>query len=92
MNITLVGNKTDLATKRVVTTEEGAEFARTHGLNFVETSAKTGDNVEEAFLTTAREIYRKMSSGQINFVNESNGIKMGPKSQLKATKPKKKCC
>jgi Ras-related protein Rab-2A len=53
MVIMLIGNKTDLASKRAVTTEEGAEFARQNGLFFIETSAKTGDNIEEAFLSTA---------------------------------------
>lgn len=92
MVITLVGNKTDLASKRVVSTEEGHQFAREHNLFFVETSAKTGDNIEEAFLATAREIWRKMTTGQINFVNESNGIKMGPKGVTEKAKKKKKCC
>ena len=36
--------------------EEGEAFAREHGLIFMETSAKTAANVEEAFINTAREI------------------------------------
>ena len=51
MVIMLIGNKADLGeTKRRVSTEEGERFAKTHGLIFIETSAKTAYNVEEAFL------------------------------------------
>jgi GTPase SAR1 family protein len=44
--IMLIGNKCDLESKRQVTTEEGAKFAEDHGLTFLETSAKTAENVE----------------------------------------------
>ena len=43
----LIGNKCDLANRRAVSTEEGEQFAREHGLVFLETSAKTAHNVEE---------------------------------------------
>jgi GTPase SAR1 family protein len=47
VTIMLVGNKTDLSHKRVVSTEEGEQFARENGLAFVETSAKTRHNVDQ---------------------------------------------
>ena len=40
----LVGNKTDLE-NRVISEEEGRNFANDNNLLFIETSAKTGDNV-----------------------------------------------
>lgn len=47
MTIMLIGNKCDLAHRRAVTTEEGEQFAKEHGLIFMEASAKTAQNVEE---------------------------------------------
>ena len=43
----------DLEARRDVKREEGEAFAREHGLIFMETSAKTAANVEEAFINTA---------------------------------------
>ena len=50
MVIMLIGNKSDLDQRRQVSTEEGERFAKENGLIFMETSAKTAFNVEEAFL------------------------------------------
>ncbi|MFX1298918.1 MAG: Rab family GTPase [Promethearchaeota archaeon] len=47
--IILLGNKEDLFDKRVVTTEEGEKLAKKLNIEFLETSAKTGKNVEVAF-------------------------------------------
>ncbi|CAN6457411.1 unnamed protein product [Victoria cruziana] len=41
MVIMLIGNKCDLAHRRAVSTEEGEQFAKEHGLIFMEASAKT---------------------------------------------------
>ncbi|KAM7158904.1 ras-related protein Rab-2B isoform 2-T2 [Molossus nigricans] len=49
MVIMLIGNKSDLESRRDVKREEGEAFAREHGLVFMETSAKTACNVEEVF-------------------------------------------
>jgi len=59
--VCLVGNKLDLAENnpedRAVTTEEGAEMAKKHGVNyFFETSAITGKNVEDMFLKVLDEV------------------------------------
>mmetsp|Transcript_26217 Transcript_26217/g.75649 ORF Transcript_26217/g.75649 Transcript_26217/m.75649 type:complete len:204 (-) Transcript_26217:181-792(-) len=58
----LVGNKADLTGKRAVSSKEGQEFAESLGLEFLETSAKTSQNVEQAFLSMAANIKAKMMS------------------------------
>ncbi len=45
----LVGNKCDLEDKKVISTEQGQKLATDYGMQFIETSAKSGANVGEAF-------------------------------------------
>ena len=55
----LVGNKIDLEDSRVVSTVEGEELAKKLGLGYIETSAKTGENIEDAFRMLALQIVKK---------------------------------
>ncbi|KAL0344058.1 UNVERIFIED_CONTAM: Ras-related protein RABB1c [Sesamum angustifolium] len=77
MTILLVGNKSDLAHRRAVSKEEGEQFAKENGLLFLEASARTGQNVEEAFTKTAAKILQKIQEGVFDVSNESSGIKVG---------------
>lgn len=77
MSIVLVGNKSDLDHRREVQRESGEQFAREHGLTFLETSAKNNTNVEEAFLSTARQIHAKVKSGVFDLSSEQYGVKVG---------------
>jgi Ras-related protein Rab-2A len=77
MVILLIGNKNDLEHRRAVSAAEGKAFADQNGLLFLETSAKTAYNVEQAFLDTAQSIHAKIISGQIDATNEQHGIKVG---------------
>ncbi|KAI7796992.1 putative ras-related protein Rab-37-like [Triplophysa rosa] len=52
--IMLLGNKTDMSSARVIRREDGEKLAREFGVIFLETSAKTGLNVDQAFITVAR--------------------------------------
>jgi len=53
----LVGNKCDLLpSKREVSEEEGVTLARQWGCEFIEMSAKTGQNVERGFTTLIRAL------------------------------------
>jgi Ras-related protein Rab-1A len=55
----LVGNKSDRTSDKVVTEEQAKEFGEELGIPFLETSAKSSKNVEEAFLTMAGELIRQ---------------------------------
>ena len=63
VNKLLVGNKADLVEKKVVDYNEAKEFAEGLGISFLETSAKSAQNVEEAFLTMTRQIKERVSRG-----------------------------
>jgi len=56
--IIVVGNKCDLENEREVSFEEGQALARQFGCKFIETSAKSRKNVEQAFYDIVREIRR----------------------------------
>ncbi|XP_011502797.1 PREDICTED: ras-related protein Rab-37-like isoform X1 [Ceratosolen solmsi marchali] len=54
--IMLLGNKCDCGAERVVRREDGQRLANEYKVPFMETSAKTGLNVELAFHAVAREL------------------------------------
>ncbi|KAK4336778.1 hypothetical protein RND71_043865 [Anisodus tanguticus] len=60
VNKLLVGNKSDMAIKKIVDFTTAKEFADNIGIPFLETSAKDSTNVEQAFLTMAAEIKNRM--------------------------------
>ena len=56
----MIANKKDKERDREVPTIRGEAFAKEKGMNgFLETSAKTGENVEQAFMTAARELFKQ---------------------------------
>lgn len=61
VNKLLIGNKCDIDGKRQVSFEEGKELADSLGIPFMETSAKTSENVEQTFLRIATEIKYKVA-------------------------------
>ncbi|KAH8386909.1 hypothetical protein KR093_003392 [Drosophila rubida] len=98
----LVGCKLDLVNSgsghREVSTEDGQGFAKQHGLHFVETSARTGANVEEAFRMVTQEVYARIRSGVYKAEDGWDGIKSGfarPNSldfNLFVAEPEKSSC
>jgi len=52
----LVGNKCDKSYEREVSREEGINLARQYGCEFLETSAKTAQNVERLFVNLVRAL------------------------------------
>uniref|UniRef100_G3PXD1 Ras-related protein SEC4 n=1 Tax=Gasterosteus aculeatus aculeatus TaxID=481459 RepID=G3PXD1_GASAC len=58
----VLGNKCDINDKRQVSKDRGENLALEFGIKFMETSAKANINVENAFLTLARDIKSKMDT------------------------------
>ncbi|XP_008293355.1 ras-related protein Rab-26-like [Stegastes partitus] len=54
--VMLLGNKADSTHDRLVKREEGEKLAKEFGVPFMETSAKSGLNVELAFTAVAKEL------------------------------------
>lgn len=89
--VILVGNKSDLTpsstvdasgrdapNKRAVTKEEAEEWCRVNGvMQYVETSAKSGEGVERAFLEVAERIYQNIEAGRYDLNDRRSGVK-GP--------------
>lgn len=59
----LVGNKCDKSYEREVTREEGVDLARSFECEFLETSAKTGVNVERLFTVLVRKLRESRHDG-----------------------------
>lgn len=49
---------------------------------FIEASAKTGENVEEAFLETATKIYKNIQDGSLDLNAAESGVQHKPNSGL----------
>jgi Ras-related protein Rab-14 len=71
-------NKCDLGDtdSRAVTQEEGQAFADENEMDFLETSAKTGTNVERAFIQTAAAVCQKVKDHKIDVGDPQSGVKL----------------
>jgi len=92
VNIVLIGNKADLASKRVVDKVKGQQLADEYDIKFFETSAKTNANVEEAFSSLVDMVCERMFGNQAP-PPEKNGAPMTiEQSQEDEANTKKSCC
>ena len=89
VNKLLVGNKSDLDSKRAVQFETAKEFAESLGIEFLETSAKNATNVEKAFHTMASHIKMRMKSAPVDN-KKTRGPAVG--SGQKLNQSKSSCC
>ena len=87
--IIIIGNKADIEEdKRVVKSDDGKNYAESKGYKFYETSAKTGQNIVEAFNDIFEQLY-KTFEGEITGETPVNaGIQINNKKKGK----KGKCC
>lgn len=96
----LVGQKSD--SDRAVSREEAEKLAGQLGVPYLETSAKTGQNVREAFETLGRRVYQGLLSGEVELQEGWDGVKCAAPqalqlrkasmAQASATAKEKKCC
>lgn len=78
----IIGNKTDLHHKRTVTKSQGEALAKECGIKYIETSAKDGTNVQDAFKHLATDVVaqldrerRGMAAGGAGVKKEKRGSK-----------------
>ena len=80
VKVFLIGNKSDLESSRVVTKEMGEKCKRDYKFDlFMETSAKTGFNSEEVFITAIRMLYDE-------YMKYNSTIKSNPTVEKKVKK------
>ncbi|KAL9129267.1 MAG: hypothetical protein Q9217_002248 [Psora testacea] len=85
--VVLIGNKSDLASssqgvggdnKRAVSVQEAEAWCQKNNVfRYVETSAKSGDGVEKAFLEVAQRIYDNIERGKYDLEDRRSGVR-GP--------------
>ena len=102
IELVLVGNKNDLEKDRKVTFEEGKAYAEKNNMIFLETSAKTGDNIKKIFEMSTKKIDGNISNGVYDLSNDACGIREGIKCDTfkidenlvyeDKKNNKKKCC
>ena len=76
----MTGNKSDLSHLRAIQEEEGRTLAEKEGLSFLETSALSAVNIEEAFRTILTEIFHIVSKKALA-AQEAAAATAGPPGQ-----------
>ena len=99
ISMILLGNKTDLEDKRVVSTEEGKNKAEFYNLTFMETSALNGNNIQEAFNELIMDVYKRNhelleNQAKVEIIRDKKTIELdkGEDNDTNEVKEKKWCC
>ena len=83
IQLLMIGNKNDLEDDRVISMEEATEYAKNQKMAYIETSSKTGENVNKAIETICKKILKN------NNVKSDYSFSLDCK---KTNKEKRKCC
>ncbi len=73
-HLVLVGNKIDLKDQRKISKEDGQNLATQNGMDFYESSALTGENINNIFEGICKYVNQKIDEGKIDLNDPSNGI------------------
>lgn len=78
--IALAGNKADIKEGRVVEAAEASDYARDQGIIYMDTSAKTGQNVTDIFVAIARKLPRSSKAKELDVIGDLADSKPKAKS------------
>lgn len=90
--IALVANKLDLAAKRSVSEDEAKAYSDENGLLFIETSAKSGVNVNEVFVAIAKKLPKEQPRTMPDSRNGQGGSRIDLTQGDGAQGGKSGCC
>ena len=92
MKLMIIGNKTDLKDSRQVETNEALQKAKDLEASLMETSAKDGSNVKEAFYDLLKEMYREIKKKIEVVESQTKGGNDGIQLETNEKPKKKGCC
>ena len=92
MKLMIIGNKTDLKDSRQVETNEALQKAKDLEAPLMETSAKDGSNVREAFYDLLKEMYREIRKKIEVVESQTKGGNDGIQLETNEKPEKKGCC
>ena len=101
IHLVLIGNKIDLEENRKIQKEKGEELATEYGMDFYETSALSGQNIDNIFSGICKFLSQKIDEGKYDLDDPSVGVsKSDIEEGLEINKnltsvkgnQKKKCC
>lgn len=84
----LIGNKADMENLKVVEKSRGQALADEYGIQFYETSAKTNENVQDAFVSIAKDIKQRLMSSDNYDENGNDKLNINRRNGSKSSN----CC
>jgi Ras-related protein Rab-1A len=94
VKIVLCGTKTDLHSRRVISTEEGQKFANEYGYDFYELSSKNNENIDTLFELSSQQIINNLNNKKLTSTDETKTFNNARNVMLEGTKitDYNKCC